>query len=73
MQIKKGDAVIFTGQSVEQKNWGGHDDASHLVIGKDYIVESVDVHTWHTKITLKNVQGRFNSVCFEILNNSIIA
>ena len=36
-----------------------------LKTGKIYEIESVEVHNWHTKIKLKVIEGKFNSVCFE--------
>jgi len=56
--------VRFTGSSTEQDHWGSCDDSSNLVIGKYYKVTKVEVHSWHTKIELQGVEGKFNSVCF---------
>jgi hypothetical protein len=36
-----------------------------LEIGNIYNVESVDIHSWHTIITLKGIDGTFNSCLFE--------
>lgn len=64
--MKKGDKVTFTGASDEQVQWGGNDDPRHVLeIGKEYEIEEVDVHTWHTKVRIAGVKGRFNSVHFE--------
>lgn len=66
--MKRGDYVKFLGFSKEQINWGGCDDPSpHLFVGDKYYVERVEVHTYHTKIELRGVKGRFNSVCFEVV------
>ena len=65
MSFLKGDKVIFTGWTEEQVRWGGNDYPTHLSIGKCYIVESVEVHSQHTKVTLLGVTGRFNSVHFD--------
>ena len=62
------DVVVFNGQTEEQRRWGGNDDANEfLIVGKEYIVESVVRHTWHTKLKLRNKNGRFNSVCFDLV------
>lgn len=40
-------------------------DYELLEVGKKYTVTDVDVHSWHTMITLKEFPGkRFNSVLF---------
>lgn len=58
--------LIYTGCSEEQINWGGHDDPRQLLtIGEEYEQESKEVYSWHTKITLKGIEGRFNSACFD--------
>ena len=59
-----GDKVIFSGCSIEQQRWGGNSKTDELLIGNEYTVSGIDVHTWHTKIQLKEVKGAFNSVCF---------
>ena len=62
------DIVVFTGQSEAQRRWGGNDDANEfLIVGKEYVVESVDVRSQHTKLKLRNKNGRFNSVCFDLV------
>ena len=33
-----------------------------------YTIDEVDVHTWHTKIKLKGIIGKFNSVCFKLVD-----
>lgn len=64
--MKPGDKVIFVGCSVDQINWGSNDDPNKsLSIGAVYTISEVDVHSWHTKISLEGFSGRFNSVCFE--------
>ena len=62
-----GETVKFIGCSKEQINWGNNDTPYMLSIGDLYTIESVDVHSQHTKISLKGVVGRFNSVCFASL------
>ena len=62
------DIVVFTGQSEAQRRWGGNDDANEfLIVGKEYVVESVVIHSQHTKLKLRNKNGRFNSVCFNLV------
>jgi hypothetical protein len=64
--MKPGDKVIFVGCTVDQINWGSNDDPNKILsIGAVYTISDVDVHTWHTKISLKGFSGIFNSVCFD--------
>lgn len=66
--LRKGDKVKFLGCSEEQINWGNNDNPNKLLfVGDKYIVEKVEVHSQHTKLTLRGVSGKFNSVCFEKL------
>lgn len=58
--------VRYTGASDEQVAWGGNDDPRGVLrVGEVYEVEREEVHKWHTKYSLKGIEGRFNSVCFE--------
>ena len=62
------DIVVFTGQSEAQRRWGGNEDANKfLIVGKEYVVESVVIYSQHTKLKLRNKNGRFNSVCFDLV------
>lgn len=65
-KIKVGDVVQYIGCSKEQIQWGNNDDPSRsfLIVGKEYVVSDVEIHSQHTKITIANTQGKFNSVCF---------
>lgn len=64
--FKKGDEVKFIGCTKEQINFGRCDDPRDiLMINGKYIVDDVDVHSWHTLIKLNGINGQFNSVCFE--------
>jgi hypothetical protein len=67
--FKKGDRVIYTGTSDEQVRWGaGNDDPrSCLIEGDIYQVEKVEEHSSHTKVSLRGVIGKFNSVSFNKL------
>ena len=65
-ELHKGDTVKFIGCSKEQINWGNNDDPNKLLfVGDKYTIEKVEVHSYHTKLTLRGVYGRFNSTCFE--------
>jgi hypothetical protein len=69
-RIKAGSIVKYTGCSVDQVRWGSNDDpTSILIVGDKYYVEHVHVHSQHTKLELRGVKGKFNSVCFEIAKN----
>lgn len=66
--FKKGDRVIYLGSDNTQVNWGSNDDPKNVLIEGDiYQVEKVEVHSWHTKLHLRGVQGKFNSVSFKKL------
>jgi hypothetical protein len=43
------------------------DPTGILIVDDKYYVEKVEVRSQHTKLTLRGVSGRFNSVCFEKL------
>jgi len=67
-KIRAGNTVKFIGCSEEQIVWGNNDAPTNiLIIGDKYYVEHVYVHSQHTKIELRGVKGRFNSVCFELI------
>ena len=67
-KIRAGNTVKFIGCSEEQIAWGVNDAPTNiLIIGDKYYVEHVYVHSQHTKIELRGVKGRFNSVCFELI------
>ena len=68
MRFEIGDKVRFTGCSNSQAQFGNCDDPRDaLVFDAEYVVSSVEVHNWHTKIRLAGKEGRFNSVCFEVV------
>jgi len=70
--MKKNDVVEYIGCSEEQIRWGNNDDPrSFLIVGKEYIIEKVEVHRQHTKIKLYNKMGWFNSVCFQVKNSEL--
>ena len=58
--------VTYTGANDSQVIWGGCDDPRGILVeGQSYEVEKRDVHSWHTKLKLVGIEGRFNSVCFD--------
>lgn len=66
MDIRVGQSVRFIGCSKEQIAWGNNDNPNGILfVGDKYYVEHVEVHSQHTKIELRGVKGKFNSVCFE--------
>lgn len=66
--MKIGDKVKFTGCSKAQQQWGYNDDPmGKLMIDSEYIISGIEMHSWHTKITLEGIDGRFNSVCFDVV------
>ena len=69
-ELREGDEVRYIGASDTQVKWGGNDDP-RLVLseGETYTISDVDVHSWHTKIELEGIAGRFNSVSFEGAKN----
>jgi hypothetical protein len=66
-KFKPGDRVRFMGATKEQTRWGGCSDASKLKVGKEYVIVEATFHSWHTKLTLEGREGKFNSVCFELV------
>lgn len=57
--------IKYIGCTKEQINWGSNDDPTNiLTVNEIYEIEKIDVHSQHTKLTLKGISGRFNSVCF---------
>jgi len=71
-KMEKNNIVEYIGCSQEQIRWGNNDDpTSYLIIGREYIIEKVDVRSQHTKIKLYNTMGWFNSVCFELKDSGV--
>jgi hypothetical protein len=65
-----GDKVKFIGAIKAQIQWGDNDDPNLVCNTEDiYEVEYVEVHSWHTKIYLVGIKGKFNSVSFEIIED----
>ena len=64
--FKAGDKVRYTGSTETQVRWGNNDNPVGVLFeGDTYYVERVEIHTLHTKLYLRGVYGKFNSVCFE--------
>ncbi|MDE2232990.1 MAG: hypothetical protein KGJ90_02550 [Patescibacteria group bacterium] len=65
INAKKGTKVIFLGGTIEMVRWGGNDDPREkLVEGEIYTVDHTEIHSWHTKVFLQEVEGAFNSAHF---------
>ena len=64
MKFKPGDRVLFDGWTIEQVRWGNNDNPHHLERNKIYIIDCVEVHSQHTKVSIVGETGRFNSVHF---------
>jgi hypothetical protein len=64
--FKVGDQVKYLGSTENQVRWGSNDNPKGLLFEGDvYYVERVEIHSQHTKLYLRGVRGKFNSVCFE--------
>lgn len=62
----EGNWVVFLGASDDQVRWGGNDDPRiQCIKNTTYAIEAVDIHSFHTKLKLKYIDGWFNSVSFE--------
>lgn len=66
MQI--GDNVKFLGYIKEQVLWGNNDTPSMLILDHVYEIVDVDVRRQHTKVQLKGIGGKFNSVHFQVID-----
>lgn len=65
--MKKGTKIIYQDATDEQVRWGDGDDPRiHLVFNEVYTIEKIIIHSWHTKIYLKEIPGKkFNSLFFK--------
>ncbi len=70
-KFQPGDKVKYIGATKEQTRWGGCSDPTKLKEGKTYTITNVSFHSWHTKIELEGRDGQFNSVCFELLEETL--
>ena len=67
MNINTGDTVLFRGGAIpERVKYSGADYPSALIIGRTYVVESVERTNSYTNVTLENTQGKFNIQNFTI-------
>lgn len=62
-----GNKVKLLNKDKEVSRWGGCTEPRMLIIGAEYVIEDVEVHSWHTKLRLQGVEGKFNSAHFELL------
>lgn len=67
-EINANDYVKYIGCTKEQIRWGNNDDPEPVLVpgGVYYVLETI-VKSSHTKLILRGVTGKFNSVCFEKL------
>ena len=63
-------SLKYIGCDDDQIKWGSNSDPRDLLEeGKEYEVLKKEVHSWHTKIILKDFPDKkFNSVCFKEVN-----
>ena len=67
--MKIGDRIKFISSSKDQVNWGSNNDPNEILnTDTIYEIEDVEVHSWHTKISIVGIKGKFNSVSFELLS-----
>lgn len=68
--FQKGDYVEFIGGAiVEQVKFANTDFPHDLEVGKTYVIESVKIFNWYTKVYLVGVEGVYNSVHFHLLSH----
>lgn len=62
IKAQKGHKVVYTGASEDQASFAGcTDPRSVLTEGAEYTVDHTEPHSWHTKVVLEGVAGKFNS------------
>lgn len=63
-----GERVVFTGATDAQAKFGrGADPRLHLREGAVYLVDAVEMHSWHTLLFLAEYPDvGFNSSCFDL-------
>lgn len=60
-----GARVIYHGTRDEQVKWGGCDDPrGKLTEGQTYIVHQMEVHSWHSTVSLNGITGRWPAGAF---------
>jgi hypothetical protein len=66
IDAKEGDKVVYLGSNETITKWGNCDNPNDLlIVGDTYTVDRLEVHSWHTKVFLKEVNGGFNWVLFD--------
>ena len=67
INAKKGTKVKVVNFDEKIMNWGGNDNpADYLKIGNVYTVLKTEIHSWHTKVYLKEFPDlKFGSAHFE--------
>ena len=65
--FRVGDRAIYLGCIDEQVAWGASNDDPRKVMieGDIYTIEKVEVHSYHTKLSFRGIEGKFNSVSFK--------
>jgi hypothetical protein len=58
-------SVVFQGHDPEVREWGKAMHPTALVVGTLYDVTDIEVHSWHTLVTLHGVTGKFNTAYFK--------
>lgn len=65
MNFKKNEIIQYYMPNQAAVNWGNNDDPEKtLVLNEYYEISEIEEHTWHTKLILKGIEGKFNSVHF---------
>jgi hypothetical protein len=65
MEFEIGDRIKFIGSTIDQVCWGSNSDPNGILNTETiYEISNVEVHSWHTKIELNGINGKFNSVSF---------
>ena len=67
--LRPGNKVKYIGSSDAQVRWGCNDDPTgFLTECIEYVVDKVEVHSFHTKVILKEFPDKkFNSCSFEVV------
>ena len=71
MKFEVGDTVRYLGCTLEQQRWG-NTDFPPCIVDREYIIEKVEVRSQHTKVSLKDICGKFNSVCFSLVKRTVV-
>ena len=71
--FRKGDLVKFESSSKFQVTWGQNDDPDLLLKKNEiYEIEKVQIRSYHTKVYLKGIEGKFNGSSFGLVKSSEI-